>query len=223
MKFTFITIFKEAIECYFDYSIIKKGIEKKLIEVEFLNPFDFTKDKHQKIDKPPIGGGAGMVMLAQPLQDAIKSVKNRYSKVIYVTPAGKKFNQKDAKRLSAFSHIVFICGRYEGIDERVVEKEVDEVYGIGDFVLSGGELPALCIMDAISRNIKGVLGNEESLKEESFEKNLIEAPAFAKPVELNGNFVPLEFLKGNHSKITALKTQMALYRTMYYRPDILKD
>ncbi len=222
MRFTFITLFKNIVECYFEDSILNRAIKNGLISIDFVNPRDYTKDKHKKVDSTKIGGGAGMLMTPQPLIDAIRDIKGKDSWVIFLTPAAKRFNQKDAKRLSLKKHIIFVSGRYEGVDERVIEKEADEVFSIGDFILTGGELASLCMCDAIARNIDGVLGNPFSLEEESFEDGLLEAPAFTKPNIFEGSFVPSEFLKGNHSKISALKTEMAIYRTKYYRPD-LKD
>lgn len=220
MRFSFVTLFKELMECYFADSILKRAIQKKIVFVDFFNPRDYSKNKHHKVDTPKIGGGAGMLISPKPLIDCIRDIKNEDSWVILATPCAKRFNQKDAKRLSKKKHIIFVSGRYEGIDERVIEKEVDEVFSIGDFILTGGELASLCMCDSISRNIPDVLGNQDSLKEESFEEFLLEAPAFAKPNIFEGSFVPSEFLKGNHSKISALKREMSIFRTRYYRPDL---
>ena len=160
--------------------------------------------------------------MAQPLFDAIKSIKdndpNAY--IIFPTPAGKPFKQIDAKRLSKKSHIVFVSGRYEGIDERVIEKYADELFSIGDFILTGGELASLCMCDAISRNISGVLGNKDSLSIESFESEQLEAPAFTKPNQFDNREVIKEYLKGNHSKIHTLKNRLAIYKTQFFRPDL---
>ncbi|MCR8684025.1 tRNA (guanosine(37)-N1)-methyltransferase TrmD [Campylobacter ureolyticus] len=224
MKFNFITLFENLIKPYFDDSILKRALDKNLFEVSFINPRDFSKDKHKKVDDYMIGGGAGLLMGIQPLSDTILNVKNKNpnTHIIYLTPVGKKFTQKDAKRLSKKDNITFICGRYEGIDERVIEKYVNEVFCIGDFIMTGGELGALCMCDAICRNINGVLGNANSLEVESFENSLLEAPSFTKPNIFENLPVPSEFLKGNHGKISALKNQMARLKTNYFRPD-LKD
>lgn len=224
MKFNFITLFENLIKPYFDDSILKRALDKNLFEVSFINPRDFSKDKHKKVDDYMIGGGAGLLMGIQPLSDAILNIKNKNpnTHIIYLTPVGKKFTQKDAKRLSKKDNITFICGRYEGIDERVIEKYVNEVFCIGDFIMTGGELGALCMCDAICRNINGVLGNANSLEVESFENSLLEAPSFTKPNIFKNLSVPSEFLKGNHGKISALKNQMARLKTNYFRPD-LKD
>ena len=224
MKFNFITLFENLIKPYFDDSILKRALDKNLFEVDFINPRDFSKDKHKKVDDYMIGGGAGLLICTQPLSDAILNIKNKNpnTHIIYLTPVGKKFTQKDAKRLSKKDNITFICGRYEGIDERVIEKYVNEVFCIGDFIMTGGELGALCMCDAICRNIDGVLGNADSLLIESFENSLLEAPSFTKPNIFENLSVPSEFLKGNHGKISALKNQMARLKTNYFRPD-LKD
>lgn len=224
MKFNFITLFENLIKPYFDDSILKRALDKNLFEVDFINPRDFSKDKHKKVDDYMIGGGAGLLIGIQPLSDAILNIKNKNpnTHIIYLTPVGKKFTQKDAKRLSKKDNITFICGRYEGIDERVIEKYVNEVFCIGDFIMTGGELGALCMCDAICRNINGVLGNANSLEVESFENSLLEAPSFTKPNIFKNLSVPSEFLKGNHGKISALKNQMARLKTNYFRPD-LKD
>lgn len=224
MKFNFITLFENLIKPYFDDSILKRALDKNLFEVDFINPRDFSKDKHKKVDDYMIGGGAGLLIGIQPLSDAILNIKNKNpnTHIIYLTPVGKKFTQKDAKRLSKKDNITFICGRYEGIDERVIEKYVNEVFCIGDFIITGGELGALCMCDAICRNIDGVLGNANSLEVESFENSLLEAPSFTKPNIFENLSVPSEFLKGNHGKISALKNQMARLKTNYFRPD-LKD
>lgn len=224
MKFNFITLFENLIKPYFDDSILKRALDKNLFEISFINPRDFSKDKHKKVDDYMIGGGAGLLMGIQPLSDTILNIKNKNpnTHIIYLTPVGKKFTQKDAKRLSKKDNITFICGRYEGIDERVIEKYVNEVFCIGDFIMTGGELGALCMCDAICRNINGVLGNANSLEVESFENSLLEAPSFTKPNIFENLSVPSEFLKGNHGKISALKNQMARLKTNYFRPD-LKD
>ncbi len=224
MNFTFVTLFKELLTGYFSQSILKRAKEEKLININFLNPRDFSKDKHLKVDDYMVGGGAGLLMSTQPLDDTLRHVKsqNQNSHIIFLTPAGKAFVQNDAKRLAKKEHIVFVCGRYEGIDERIIEKYADEVFSIGDFVLTGGELPALCLCDAISRNIKGVLGNEASLEVESFENGLIEAPSFTKPNIFEKNAVPLEFLKGNHGKIFSLKNKLSQNKTKFFRPDLYK-
>jgi tRNA (guanine37-N1)-methyltransferase len=221
MRFTFVTLFPNIIEGYFSDSILKRALEASYLKVDYLNPRDFSEDKHSKVDTPLVGGGAGMAMAKQPLFSALSSLKYQSNniKFIFTDPAGKPFTQADAKRLAHQNdHIAFVSGRYEGIDERVIETFADEVFTIGDYILTGGELPSLVMCDAIARNIEGVLGNKESLDDESYETLLLEAPTFAKPGNYNGLIVPSELLKGNHSKITDLKNALAFYKTKYFRP-----
>jgi len=224
MHFSFITLFPNLIKGYFSESILKRAIEDDRISIDFYNPRDFTNDKHNRVDAPMIGGGAGMLMTPQPLMDTIGKVKDNSPKayIIFLSPVAKTFTQNDAKRLSKKEHIVFVSGRYEGIDERVIETYADELFSIGDFILTGGELASMVVCDAISRNVKEVLGNSDSLNVESFEESLLEAPSFSKPVNYNENEVVSEFLKGNHSKITDLKRGLALCKTKYFRPDLYK-
>ncbi|RLA64998.1 MAG: tRNA (guanosine(37)-N1)-methyltransferase TrmD [Epsilonproteobacteria bacterium] len=224
MRFSFVSLFPNLLKGYFSESILKRAIEDKKIYIDFYNPRDYTKDKHRRVDATIIGGGAGMLMTAQPLMDTLKEIKKDSSDayVIVLSPVAKTFTQNDAKRLANKRHIVLVSGRYEGIDERVIEEEVDELFSIGDFILTGGELASMAVCDAISRNVVDVLGNSDSLSMESFEDSLLEAPAFTKPKNYEDNEVISEFLKGNHSKITDLKRRLALCKTKYFRPDLYK-
>jgi len=224
MKFSFVTLFPNLIKGYFSESILKRAIEDEKISIDFYNPRDFTTDKHRRVDAPMIGGGAGMLMTPQPLMDALKALKENSPEahIIFLSPVGKPFKQNDAKRLAKKGHVVFVSGRYEGIDERVIEAQADELFSIGDFILTGGELASMVVCDAISRNVEAVLGNADSLSVESFEEALLEAPSFSKPKDYEGNEVISEFLKGNHSKITDLKRGLALCKTKYFRPDLYK-
>ncbi len=206
-------------ECYFQDSILKRAKEQGLFEIEFVDFREFSEDRHKKVDKPKIGGGAGMLLTPQPIASALDAIKSEKSRIIFTTPVAKRFDQKDAKRLASYEHLIFVSGRYEGFDERLIELYADEVLSLGDFILTGGELASLAMSDAILRNVPGVLGNEESLVEESFENELLEAPAFTKPDEFQGSKIVLEFLKGNHSKISALKYEMAVMKTKFHRPD----
>lgn len=223
MKFTFVTLFQNIVEGYFQDSILKRAIEKNILHVEYLNPRDFSESKHNKVDDTAVGGGAGMVMNPQPLYDTLDALKSQDEDVhvVFLTPVAKPFKQNDAKRLAKKSHIAFVSGRYEGIDERVIEKYADEVFSIGDYILTGGELASLVICDAVSRNINGVLGNSDSLSVESFETPLLEAPSFSKPKDYEGNCVPSEYLKGNHSKIRTLKLVLSECKTKFFRPEQL--
>jgi tRNA (guanine37-N1)-methyltransferase len=224
MTFTFVTLFQNIIEGYFSDSILKRAIDKDIIKLAFVNPREFSTNKHNKVDDTAVGGGAGMVMNPQPLYDCLDKLKHNDENVhiVFLTPVAKQFNQNDAKRLSKKSHVAFVSGRYEGIDERVVEKYADEVYSIGDYILTGGELPSMVMCDAISRNINGVLGNSASLDIESFETPLLEAPSFSKPVNFENSFVPKEYIKGNHSKIRTLKIALSECKSKFFRPEQLK-
>ncbi|WP_415406489.1 tRNA (guanosine(37)-N1)-methyltransferase TrmD [Sulfurovum sp. CS9] len=224
MRFSFVTLFPNLIKGYFSESILKRAIEDEKMSIDFYNPRDFTTDKHNRVDAPMIGGGAGMLMTPQPLMDTLKKVREVSPKahVIFLSPVAKPFTQNDAKRLAKKEHVVFVSGRYEGIDERVIEAQADELFSIGDFILTGGELASMVVCDAIARNVDGVLGNSESLDIESFESFLLEAPSFTKPTVYEKSAVVSEFLKGNHSKITDLKRGLALCKTKYFRPDLYK-
>jgi len=223
MRFSFVTLFSNLLEGYFQDSILKRAIDKKIFEVDYVNPRDFSTNKHSKVDDTAVGGGAGMVMNPQPLFDALDTLKkqNEDVHIVFLTPVAKTFTQNDAKRLATKSHIAFVSGRYEGIDERVIEKYADEVFSIGDYILTGGELPSLVMCDAIARNITGVLGNSDSLSVESFESELLEAPSFSKPKVYDALSVPSEYLKGNHSKIRLLKLALSEAKTKYFRPEQL--
>ncbi len=222
MRFNFVTLFPHLIEGYFSDSILHRAIKNELINIHFFNPRDFTSNRYKKVDAPKIGGGAGMLLEIEPIEKTLEIIKQQdeNTKIIFLTPVAKLFNQKDAKRLAKEDSLTFVCGRYEGFDERVIELYANEVFSIGDFVLTGGELGALVMADSISRNIPGVLGNSDSLKEESFENLLLEAPAFTKPKNYKNLSVISEFLKGNHSIIASIKYWLSLYKTKYFRPDI---
>jgi len=224
MRFSFVTLFPNIIEGYFSDSILKRAIEDKKISIDFYNPRDFTTDKHNRVDAPMVGGGAGMLMTPQPMMDTLSKIKEEssHAHIVFLSPVAKAFKQNDAKRLASKKHVVFVSGRYEGIDERVIEKYADELFSIGDFILTGGELASMVVCDAIARNVEGVLGNSVSLEVESFESSLLEAPSFTKPVNYENNEVVSEFLKGNHSKITDLKRGLALCKTKFFRPDLYK-
>ncbi len=225
MKFSFVTLFPNLIEPYFKDSILKKAVEKNLIHFKFYNPREYTKNKHKKVDDTLCGGGAGQLLFPQPLFDLLNQIKedDKDAYIIFPLAAAKPFTQNDAKRLASKKHIVMVSGRYEGIDERVIEKYANEVFSIGDYILTGGELPSLIMADAISRNVKGVLGNIDSLNEESYNLHedatfSLEAPAFTKPINFRGLSVPSELLKGNHAKIRNLKSKLSKCKTQYFRP-----
>ena len=224
MKYIFVTLFEDLIKPYFSSSILSRAINEKNIEIEFINPRDFTKDRYKKVDDYQAGGGAGLVLKCDVLDKTLNHLKEAGGEAyfIFLTPVAKLFNQKDAIRLSKKETIVFVCGRYEGFDERIIEKWADEVLSIGDFILTGGELASLCICDAISRNIDGVLGNSESLINESFQYSKLQAPVFTKPNIFQKSYITKEYLKGNHSKIHDLKGKMSELKTKYFRPDLYK-
>jgi tRNA (guanine37-N1)-methyltransferase len=225
MNFTFVTLFPNLIEFYFYDSILKKAIENKFISYQFSNPRDFTKNKHKKVDDSLCSGVAGQLMTPQPLFDCLNDIKNKNKDAYIIFPlaCAKPFNQNDAKRLAKKKNIVIVSGRYEGIDERVIEVYANEVFSVGDYILTGGELPSLILADAISRNIPQVLGNQNSLDDESYnnlykQKQILEAPSFTKPINFRDLEVPSEYLKGNHDKIRNLKNKMSVCKTKYYRP-----
>lgn len=227
MKFTFLTLFPNLISGYFSDSILKRAIDSGAIKVEIIDFRTFSTDKHKKVDNYQASGGAGLVICADILASALREIATPQSHIIYLTPVAKPFCQNDAKRLAQNqNHIIFICGRYEGVDERVIEAFVDEVFCIGDYILTGGEIASIVLCDCISRQIPNVLGNEKSLQGESFESHLLEAPIFTKNMDNTKNIanlsIPLEYIKGNHSKIRTFKNQLAVAKTKYFRPDLYK-
>ncbi|SHO80519.1 tRNA (Guanine37-N1)-methyltransferase [hydrothermal vent metagenome] len=220
MRFSFVTLFPSIIEGYFSDTILCRALESGKISIDFYNPRDYTTNKHQKVDAQMVGGGAGMIMTPQPLYDTLDAIKSENKHIIFLTPVGKKFTQNDAKRLASKEHIVLVSGRYEGIDERVIEEYADELFSIGDYILTGGEVASMVLSDAISRNIDGVLGNSGSLDIESYEDNILEAPSFSKPLSYHNRGVISEYSKGNHSKISQLKLKLSEAKTKYFRPDL---
>ena len=223
LRFDIITIFPNVISAVMNESIIKRAQEKKKVVIKVHDLRDYTNDKHHKVDDRPFGGGPGMVLTAQPLFDAVKRIKGRRkARVIYMDPGGKPFAQPRAKQLTKERNLIIICGHYEGIDDRVREHLVDESISIGDYVLTGGEIPAMVVVDAVTRLIPGVLGKEESLVTESFEHDLLEAPAYTRPANFRGIKVPDVLLSGNHLAIKKWQNEESLKRTKKYRPDLLK-
>ena len=220
MKFDVLTLFPEMFEIL-NQSIIGKAIEKELIDINLINIRDFSKDKHKKVDDTPYGGGAGMVMKPDVVYDAYQSIKDRNAKVIYMSPQGKPLNQKKVEELSKENHLIILCGHYEGIDQRVLDKIVDEEISIGDYVLTGGEIPAIVLIDSVSRYVEGVL-KEESIKEESFSNGLLEYPQYTRPEIFEGMKVPEVLLSGHHENIEKWRKEKSLEITKKKRPDILK-
>ncbi|HNX80895.1 MAG TPA: tRNA (guanosine(37)-N1)-methyltransferase TrmD [Candidatus Omnitrophota bacterium] len=224
MRIDILTIFPDMCKAALHESIMKRAQEKKKVIIHVHNVRDYTLDKHRKVDDRPFGGGAGMVMAVEPIVRCVETIKKHKSKsckVIVLSPQGKKFDQKCAKRLAKEKQLIFICGHYEGIDERVRENIVDEELSIGDYVLTGGELPAMVVVDAVVRLIPGVLGDKNSLNFESFEGNLLEYPQYTRPADFRGWKVPAVLVSGDHTKIEAWRKQQSIERTQSRRPDLL--
>ena len=220
MQFDVLTLFPEMFEPI-KQSILGKAIENEKIKLKLVNIRDFSKDKHKKVDDTPYGGGAGMVMKPDVVYDAYKSVYEENAKVIYLSPQGKTLNQKKVEELSKEKHLILLCGHYEGIDQRVIDKIIDEEISIGDYVLTGGEIPAMVLIDSVSRYIDGVL-NQESIKEESFSEGLLEYPQYTRPEVFEGEKVPEILLSGHHENIEKWRKEQALKITKQKRPDLLK-
>ena len=221
MKFSIMTLFPEMISGYCNQSIIKRAIENGIIETEIINPRDFTLDKHKKVDDTPYGGGAGMVLMAQPYVDAYESINLLpNSQTIMLTPQGETFSDKISNELSQFDQIILICGHYEGFDERIRTIIKPREISIGDFVLTGGELPALCLIDAVSRKIEGTLGKIESADNDSFSSGLLEYAQYTKPRNFRGLEVPEVLLNGNHAEIEKYRLEDSLARTKAKRKDL---
>ncbi len=221
MKFDVLTLFPEMFEPL-KQSIIGKAIEKKLIELNLVNIRDFSKDKHKKVDDTPYGGGAGMVMRPDVVYEAYQSVKQDQAKVIYMSPQGKKLNQQIVENLSKESHLIILCGHYEGIDQRVLDEIVEEEISIGDYVLTGGEIPAMVLIDSVSRYVEGVI-KQDSIQEESFSNGLLEYPQYTRPEIFQGKAVPEILLSGHHENIEKWRKERSLEITKKKRPDLLKN
>ena len=222
MIFNILTLFPEMFEAL-KVSLLGKAQEKGAIEINIIDIREFSLDKHKKCDDYPFGGGAGMLMSVQPLYDAIMSVKTPDSLTIYMSPGGKTLNQSKVKELSTHKVINLVCGHYEGIDERVIEWCIDEELSIGDYVLTGGEIPAMVVVDAVSRYIPSVLHSDESVMEESFSSNLLEYPQYTRPQEFMGKKVPEVLLSGHHENIAKWRKEKAIEKTKKVRPDLLED
>ena len=225
MRYYILTLFPEMVANGLNTSIIGRAAEAGLLQIEAVNIRDYSANKHQKVDDYPYGGGAGMLMQAQPVYDAWRSVVERSGKkprCVYVTPQGRTFTQQDAKEFAKEEELILLCGHYEGIDERVLEEIVTDYMSIGDYVLTGGELPAMVMVDAVSRMVPGVLGNEESGSFESFEGNLLEYPQYSRPEEWNGRRVPPVLLSGHHKNIEQWRRRQSILLTGRRRPDLLE-
>lgn len=225
-----ITLFPEMLKALTEQGVTGRAVRDGLVEIECINPRDFTTDPHRTVDDRPYGGGPGMVMRPEPLLAAIDAARDSLSvagakpaSVIYVSPQGRKFDQAMAQRLSETERVVWLCGRYEGVDERVVELAVDEEWSLGDFVVSGGELPVMTMLDAAIRLIPGALGHAASAAEDSFSEGLLDCPHYTRPEQLGEDSVPPVLLSGNHREIARWRRQQALLRTRARRPDMLEQ
>ena len=221
MKFDVLTLFPEMFEPL-KQSIIKRAAEKKLIDIKLVNIRDFSEDKHNKVDDTPYGGGAGMLMKPDVVDRAYNSVKSENAKVIYLTPQGKTLNQRIVRDLSKQEHLILLCGHYEGIDQRVLDKIVDEEISIGDYVLTGGELPAMVLIDSVSRYVEGVLSNE-STEEESFSNGLLEYPQYTRPEIFDNVKIPDVLISGHHENIRKWRRERSLENTFKKRPEMLEN
>ena len=221
MKFDVLTLFPDMINQACSHSIIKRGIDNGVITVNTINPRDYTKDKHKKVDDTPFGGGAGMVLMCQPYFDCFDSIeKTENTEIIILSPQGQTFDQKLSTELAKKEHIILICGHYEGFDERIKEYTNAREISVGDFVLTGGELPALCLIDSISRNIEGFLGKMDSAHFDSFSDGLLEYPQYTKPRIYNGLKVPDVLLNGNHKEIEKWRRKQQIIITLKKRKDL---
>ena len=226
MNFHVLTLFPDMIRDGFQTSITGRAVEKGLLSLDTVNIRDFSVNKHNRVDDYPYGGGAGMVMQAEPVYLAYQSVAEKLPKkpkVLYMSPQGKVFNQRMAEELAQEEEVVFLCGHYEGFDERVLEEIVDEEVSIGDYVLTGGELPALVIMDAVSRLVGGVLHNEDSAEFDSFHDNLLEYPQYSRPEVWRDKAVPPILMSGHHANVEKWRREQSLIRTLERRPDLLEN
>ena len=226
MKITVLTLFPEMLRAVTDFGITGRAVEQGKLSVTTVNPRAFTHDRHQTVDDRPFGGGPGMVMKAEPLSAALRSVDGEHKHVVYLSPQGRPLDQASVDRLARHDELILLAGRYEGIDERVIERFVDEEVSIGDYVLSGGELPAMVLIDAMARRLPGVLGHEDSAEQDSFSgdyENLLDCPHYTRPEVFEGAAVPEVLRSGDHAAIRRWRMQQALGRTAQRRPDLLEQ
>lgn len=220
-----VSLFPEMFRAITDYGVTGRAVKSGLLSVQCWSPRDFTYDRHRTVDDCPYGGGPGMLMMVQPLREAIDAAKaaaGEGAKVIYLSPQGRKLDQTGVCELAANQKMILVCGRYEGIDERVIQTEIDEEWSIGDYVLSGGELPAMTLIDSVARFIPGVLGHQASAEEDSFADGLLECPHYTRPEVLAGMEVPPVLLSGNHVEIRRWRLKQSLGRTWLRRPELLE-
>lgn len=221
MIIDFVTLFPGMFSGPLNHGLLSRARQRGLLETGLVNPRDFSRDRHRKVDERPYGGGAGMVLMAEPLYAAIKSVAKRHSRVVYLSPQGRRFDEKSARRLSKEKHLILVCGHYEGIDERAMGL-FDEEVSIGDYVLSGGELPALVVSDAVARWLPGMLKKEEAVQAESFTAPLLDYPQYTRPRVWRRKKVPEELLSGDHGRIAQWRLRAATLSTKRKRPDLIK-
>ncbi len=221
MIFDIMTLFPEMVENYFQYSILKRAVESGIVTVRTVNPRDYTENKHRKVDDMPYGGGAGMVLMPQPYVDAYESIERcENSLTVMLSPQGEPLTDRLVNELAGYEQLIMLCGHYEGFDERIREIIKPKEISVGDFVLTGGELPALCVVDAVSRKLEGTLGKIESAEEDSFSNGLLEYPQYTRPREYRGLKVPEVLLNGNHKEINEYRLERSLERTRKKRPDL---
>lgn len=226
MQLGIVSLFPDMFDAITQHGVTSRAVKNGLLNIDYWNPRDYTTDKHRTVDDRPYGGGPGMLMMVEPLQKALTDAKAAMGegvKTIYLSPQGRKFDQQAASQLAQESKVILIAGRYEGIDERFIETQIDEEWSIGDYVLSGGELPAMVLIDAVSRLIPGVLGHKLSAIEDSFTDGLLDCPHYTRPEIYEGLQVPDVLLSGNHQKIAQWRMQQSLGRTYERRPDLLEN
>ncbi|MCC4265689.1 tRNA (guanosine(37)-N1)-methyltransferase TrmD [Oceanimonas baumannii] len=221
-----VSLFPEMFRAVSDYGVTGRAVKDGLLTFESWNPRDFTRDKHRTVDDRPYGGGPGMLMMVQPLRDAIAAARaaaGEGAKVIYLSPQGRKLDQQGVCELAQQEKLILVAGRYEGVDERVIEADIDEEWSVGDYVLSGGELPAMVLIDAVARMVPGVLGDMASAEQDSFSEGLLDHPHYTRPEQLEGMAVPAVLLSGNHADIARWRMQQSLGRTWLRRPELLNN
>jgi tRNA (guanine37-N1)-methyltransferase len=224
MKFDIVTIFPRMVRACLAEGVVSRGIERGLLDVVVHDLREYTADRHRSVDDVPYGGGPGMVMKPEPLAravEAIRGARGEAESVVLLSPQGRRFSQAEAVRMSRLSHVVLLCGRYEGMDERVRSRVATEELSIGDYVLSGGELPALVVVDAIGRLVPGVVGDEQSVEQDSFSRGLLDYPHYTRPAEFEGQRVPDVLLSGHHAEVRRWRKKAALQRTLERRPDLI--
>lgn len=223
MRIDILTLFPEIFQSFLDISIIGRAVNSNIVNINCINIRDFSKDKHKRVDDYPFGGGAGMVMGPEPIFNAIETVKGENSRIIYLSPKGRTYSQEIANKLSSEEHLILLCGHYEGIDNRIIENYIDDEISIGDYVLTGGEIAAIAVIDSVVRLLPGVLNNQESYMDESHYNGLLEYPHYTRPRIFNGIEVPEVLLSGNHKKIDEWRKYQSLKITYERRPDLIEN